>query len=142
MARKEPSDYIYIKTIDFAVSEQDEIDNSWQMANKQLQEIDVACGTIDESSYQLLVGFRDPSSLLKIYDFEEKNQFSKVQSQPFPTDITGMYFVSNVLNGKDVVIVGTMGGTIHVWDLRQQRSISKLSGHMTAPRVFFFDPGN
>ena len=33
-----------------------------------------------------------------------------------------------------------MGGTIHLWDTKQQKSYAKLSGHLTAPKVFLFDP--
>mmetsp|Transcript_7107 Transcript_7107/g.11260 ORF Transcript_7107/g.11260 Transcript_7107/m.11260 type:complete len:92 (-) Transcript_7107:201-476(-) len=42
-------------------------------------------------------------------------------------------------SNRDTVVIGTLGGTIHLWDLRTQKTYSKLSGHMTAPAVFHYD---
>lgn len=52
-----------------------------------------------------------------------------------------MYSISD-LNGKPVFIVGTMGGTIHIWDAAKQKSVVKLQGHATAPKVFKYDKIN
>ena len=36
-------------------------------------------------------------------------------------------------------MIGTQGGTIHLWDIKSQKSFIKLSGHLTAPKVFIYD---
>jgi len=53
-----------------------------------------------------------------------------------------MLSIANLNGGKNVIIIGTMGGTIHIWDTKKQKSISKLSGHATAPKVFKYDKIN
>ena len=86
-----------------------------------------------------MLGLVKPETNLKIYDFIEQNQDPKSESAAFATDITGVHFVNDLHPGKDVVIVGTMGGTTHVYDHKAQKSVAKLSGHLIAPKVFIFD---
>lgn len=64
-----------------------------------------------------------------------------MESSSFPTDICGVCALPS-LNGKAAVVLGTLGGTVHVWDVPRQRSSAKLSGHATAPTVFAFDRAN
>lgn len=66
----------------------------------------------------MVLGLAKPESVLKVYDFIEQNTEPKSESSPFPTDITGVYFINDLHPGKDCVIVGTMGGTTHVYEIK------------------------
>ena len=126
-----------IKTIDLTFSLA-QIDDSKQIPKKNEFEVESAC--IDTKHYQVMSGFVKPESVLRIYDFIDTNQCSLAESVPFPKAIVGVCFIPNILpGGKDLVVIGTQGGTIHLWDQIHQKSIAKLSGHLTAPRVFKFD---
>lgn len=78
-------------------------------------------------------------STLRIYDFGESNEY--VESGSFATNLCGLCTVPK-LNGKCAIVLGTLGGTVHVWDVPRQKSTAKLSGHATAPTVFVYDNAN
>jgi hypothetical protein len=75
------------------------------------------CAVLDVNEYRFAVAISNPDSFLRLYDFAESSDSSNTDSSYFPKNICGLASISN-LNGKhkNVIVVGTLGGTIHIWD--------------------------
>jgi hypothetical protein len=84
--------------------------------NKRLAAMQVHCGCVDNVNYNVLAGFNKPDDKLQIFDFEESNG-AHTTSGVFNTPISGLLHINGVSN-RDIVVVGTMGGTIHLWDTK------------------------
>ena len=106
--------------------------------NKKLQQTAIQCASIDSNNYTVALAYAQPEPFLQVYSFEDEDKTHLAQSTVFNTAITGLLCLGTIAN-KDLIVVGTMGGTIHLWDKKQQKSYAKLSGHLTAPSVFAYD---
>lgn len=86
------------------------------------------------------MGFREPNIQVRAFDFNPKNVDATAVSGSFAKDFSGLFYLGEIFEGHGrALAVGTIGGTICLWDIDNEKSIAKLSGHLTAPRVFVHD---
>ena len=107
----------------------------------------MAAACIDIENYQVFAGFREPTIQIRGFGFNDADP--SIASGVFVKDFSGLKFLGEVFEGRgSLLAVGTVGGTIHLWDTDSQKSkyigfnlagCVKLSGHLTAPREFAFD---
>jgi hypothetical protein len=64
-----------------------------------------------------------------VFDFEDDNHLPKLTGKNLGKQITGIFFISRLYRSEDTsereaVAIGTLGGTILIWDLHSQKSKS------------------
>ena len=74
------------------------------------------------------------------FDFNPKKAEATAISGSFGKDFSGLFYLGDIFEGHGrVLAIGTIGGTIHLWDIDNEKRFAKLSGHLTAPRRFVYD---
>ncbi|CDW88994.1 katanin p80 wd40 repeat-containing subunit b1 homolog [Stylonychia lemnae] len=77
----------------------------------------IRCADIDAKTYQLQIGDDQPS--VSSYDFKDNN-YPIAKAQQFSSEVTAL--CSNSAN--DAVFCGTLGGTIQMWNYKQNKKRS------------------
>ena len=81
----------------------------------RMPKVDVGPACIDTENYRIFAGFREPSRVIRGFSFNEKE--APLTSGWFPKDFSGVGYLGEVFEGRGPIIaLGTMGGTIHLWD--------------------------
>ena len=80
--------------------------------------MDIQAACIDPVHYQVIASFNQPSLTIKQFEFSPETNNSRTIQQSFAKNISGIKILGHVFEKKGLILViGTIGGTIHLWDL-------------------------
>ena len=78
--------------------------------------MEIHCANIDVADFSIAVA--EQHQLLSHYSFDEE-QIGPSEQTSFSTDVSGLKFIPE----KGILVVGTMGGTIHIYDTHKHKTV-------------------